>query len=85
MIGRVEWEERPGLVVALTLGDDGVFVADDPRWDVLAETHTGILPQVYRDPTDGPFGVRYLKELADRNGGTFVIERKPGPRPGTIF
>ena len=88
MIGKVEWDwqidglDGPTRVV-MVLGDDLAFHSEQmPRY---AEGLTTQCRESYGGPSDGPYGVRFLAELAREHGGVATIEDKPGPGPDAVY
>lgn len=64
---------------------------EDRTWDVSpgpdadhVRALIGTL-EPYGGPADGDFGTHMLSELADLLGGTYVLEPKEPPPPGTVY
>ncbi len=74
-----------GGIVAELLGVDEwrVTVAgkDDPG---MARNLTAIYRDAYGGPSDGYYGQRILRDLAERMGGTYTFRDLPPPDPHEI-
>jgi hypothetical protein len=86
MIGRVTWDEGGWRFVA-TLHEDGRWAVDGPplaagNYERLLEIHYA---DSYRGPSDGPFGVAILNDLAADKGGTVELEPKRPAPAGAVF
>ena len=90
MIGTVTWTRDPITTVA-TLHDDRTWTATQTvRGETVdAPEVAGFLAATYEDhyqgPSDGPYGVRILNELAAERHGVVWFEAKKHAPPGTVY
>jgi hypothetical protein len=73
----------------VSLGDDGEFMTSGGE-DVVRRHLLGVAAYVkqrfpYGGPADGPFGVRWLHEIALRTGGAVHFEPKAPAPAGTVY
>lgn len=83
MIGRIEADYK-GHHLEIILEDDGSVRADNDTLRRFVELE---LRKYNRDysPADGPYGVFFLNNLAEKLKGKAILEEKEPYPPGTIF
>lgn len=86
MIGKVEWTEHldaeRSMRVTMVLGDDQVFRSD--QMPNLARALTENCRAQYAGPSDGIYGLRFLRELAAEKNGTMTTAEFPEAQPGLV-
>ena len=90
MIGTVTWGGDPITTVA-TLHDDRTWsVTQTVRGETIEDPQTAeflalTYEEHYEGPSDGPYGVRILYELAQERNGTVWYEPKKSAPPDTVY
>jgi hypothetical protein len=80
--------ESDGVPYTVTLHFDAIWTTDPP----IPEPAKGAVDWIMADliagdngPSTGPWGSRILSELARRLHGTYRMEPRQSPPPGTVY
>jgi hypothetical protein len=83
LVGRVVWGDEMTTASLYADGSWDVSIDGKPV-PAIAASLSSVYADAYRGPQDGPFGWKILTELADRMGGTLILEDDESPGAGEI-